>query len=147
MRHGFLTLGFSDDGDGTGALDVEAEVDGYSGRSHAYFNKDEVRRFALALSQYPIPGNQSCSITSGFGESRGKPAQEHVGIDAYPVNRRGYVGIQVRMATEVWTETRPESQRITQLEIVTTYEPLARFSKDLLAMLDGTAPAATLEGE
>jgi hypothetical protein len=147
MRHGFLTLWFSDDGDETGTLDVEAEVDGYSGRSHAYFNKDEIRRFAMALSQYPLSEDQACSVTSGFGESRGKPAQEHVGIAAYPVNRRGYIGIQVRMATAVWTETRPESQRIAQLEIVTTYEPLARFSKDLLAVLDGTASEATLEGE
>ncbi len=139
MRHGFLRLGFSEDGDGTGTLDVEAEADGYSGRSHAYFNVDDIKHFAGALSKYPLPEDQACSLTAGFGESRGKPAQEHVGIDAYPVNRRGYIGIQIRMATAVWTETRPESQRIAQLEIVTTYEPLARFSKDLLAVLDGTA--------
>ena len=147
MRNGFLTLWFSDDGDGTGTLDVEAEVDGYSGRSHAYFNRDEVRRFAMTLSQYPLPQGYRCSLTGGFGESRRGPAQEHVGIDAYPVNRRGYIGIQVRMATAVWSETRPESQRITQLEIVTTYEPLARFSKDLLALLNGTVSEATLEGD
>jgi len=147
MRHGFLTLGFSDDGDGTGTLDVEAEVDGFSGRSHAYFNKDEISRFAEALSQYPLPPDQGCSLTGGFGESRGRPAQEHVGIDVYPVNRRGYIGIQVRMATAVWSETRPESQRIAQLEIVTTYEPLNKFSKDLLALLSGTVSEATLEGD
>ena len=147
MRHGFLTLCFSDDRDGTGTLDVEAEVDGYSGRSHAYFNKDEIERFAVALSQYPLPGDRCCSLTSGFGESQSKLAEEHVGIDVYPVNRRGYIGIQVRMATAVWGETRPQSQRIAQLEIVTTYEPLAQFSKDLLALLNGTASEATLEGD
>jgi hypothetical protein len=147
MRHGFLTLEFSDDGDGTGRLDVEGEADGYSGRSHAYINKDEIKRVAVALSQYPLPQSHGCSLSGGFGKSRGSPAQEHVGIDAYPVNRRGYIGMQVRMATAVWSETRPESQSIVQLEIVTTYEPLARFSKDLLAMLDGTASVATLEGE
>jgi hypothetical protein len=146
MRHGFLTLWFSDDGDETGALDVEAEVDGYAGRSHAYFNKDEIRRFAVALSQYPLR-DQDCSLTSGFGESGGRPVQEHVGIDAYPVNRRGYIGIQVRMATDMWDATTPKSQRIAQVEIVTTYEPLARFSKDILAMLSGTLAEATLEGD
>ena len=147
MRHGFLTLWFSDDGDGTGTLDVEAGTDGFSGRSHAYFNKDEISRFAVALSKYPLLRDHGCSLTSGFGESRDRPAQEHVGIDAYPVNSRGYIGLQVRMATAVWTDTRPESQRIAQLEIVTTYEPLARFSKDLLAVLDGTLSEATLEGD
>jgi len=147
MRDGFLRLGFSDDGDGTGTMDVEAEVEGFSGRSHAYFNKDDVKRFAEALSQYPLPEDKTCSITGGFGESQGRPSQEHVGIDAYPVNRRGYIGIQVRLATLVWSETRPESQSIAQLEIVTTYEPLARFSRDLLALLSGTLSEATLEGE
>lgn len=147
MRDGFLTLSFSDDGDGTGTLKVEAGVDGFSGRSHAYFNKDNIKLFAETLSQYPLPEDHSCSLTGGFGESRGNPAQEHVGIDVYPVNRRGYIGIRVRMATAVWSETRPESQRIAQLEIVTTYEPLARFSRDLLAALSGTLPEATIEGE
>ena len=51
------------------------------------------------------------------------------------------------MATEVWDAIAHRSQRIAQVEIVTTYEPMARFSKDLLAMLDGIASAATLEGE
>jgi hypothetical protein len=101
----------------------------------------------VALSQYPLPKDQPCSLTGGFAESRGQPSQEHVGIDAYPVNRRGYIGMQVRMATPDWGETRPESQRIAQLEIVTTYEPLGRFSRDILAMLSGTLDAATLEGE
>jgi hypothetical protein len=102
MGHGFLRLGFSDDGDGTGTIDVEAEVEGFSGRSRAYFNKDDVERFAVALSQYPIPEDQSCSLTGGFGESRDHSADEHVGLDAYPVSRRGYIGIQVRMATPWW---------------------------------------------
>jgi hypothetical protein len=147
MRHGFLRLGFIVDGDGTGTLYVEAEVDGYSGRSHAYFDIDEIKRFAEALSQYPLSEDKACSLTGGFGESRGNPAQEHVGIDAYPVNRRGYIGIQVRMATAVWIDTPPESRRIAQLEIVTTYEPLAKFANDILAMLSGTLPQARIEGD
>jgi hypothetical protein len=147
MRHGFLTLTFSGDRDGTGTLDAEAEVDGYSGRSHAYFNIDELRRFAVALSQYPLVQGQCCSLAGGFGESRDSAAEEHVGIDAYPVNRRGYIGIQVRLATQVWSETRRESQKIAQLEIVTTYQPLAKFSSDILAMLEGMLSEATLEGD
>jgi hypothetical protein len=132
---------------GPGPSKLKLRSNGYSGRSHAYFNKDEIERFAVALAQYPLPQGQRCSLTGGFGESRGRPANEHVGIDAYPVNRRGYIGIQIRMATAVWSKTRPESQSIAQLEIVTTYEPLARFSMDLLALLDGTVSEATLEGD
>jgi hypothetical protein len=78
-----------------------------------------------------LPKGHACSLTGGFLKSQGNPAQEHVGIDA----------------TAVWSETRPESQRIAQLEIVTTYEPLAKFSRDLWTLLAGTLSEAKLEGE
>jgi hypothetical protein len=51
------------------------------------------------------------------------------------------------MATSIWQDTRPKSQSAVRLEIITTYEPLARFSKDLLALVAGTVSLATLEGE
>src|SRR5256885_14765547 len=134
MPDGFLRLGFSDDGDGTGTLDIDAEVDGFSGRSHAYFNKDDVKRFAEALLQYPLPEDKTCSITAGFGESRGRPSQEHVGIDAYPVNRRGVIRIQGRLGTPDLSETTPESQRNTQAQNFTTHEPVAQISQGDIAM-------------
>jgi len=51
------------------------------------------------------------------------------------------------MATEVWQATRPESQKIARIEVVTTYEPLSRFSRDLLSLLNGTIKQALLEGQ
>jgi hypothetical protein len=51
------------------------------------------------------------------------------------------------MATPLWNDTRPDSQRTAKLELLTTYEPIAKFSRDLLAMLEGTTEEAILEEE
>jgi len=47
----------------------------------------------------------------------------------------------------VWDHNRPEERYHVQLELLTTYEPLARFSRSLLALVNGSAAHATLEGE
>ena len=51
------------------------------------------------------------------------------------------------MATEVWKETRPESKKMAVVEVVTTYEPLSKFSKDLIALLHGKIKEAALQGQ
>jgi len=149
MRHGFLTLTFRDEGDGTGKLSAQAETQGYSGRSGAYFDIAQIREFALAISEFPLPDAARCVIASGFWskETSGALEQEHLGIDVYPVDHRGHIGVQVRMATEMWNDTRPGSQKTATLEITTTYEPLAGFGKDILAIISGSASEATLAGE
>ena len=149
MRHGFLKFAFVDDGDGTGELSVEASVEGFSGRGSAYFNIDRLKQFASDIGEFPLPQERRCRIASGFWskEARGNLEQEHLGVDVYPVDRRGHIGVQVRTATELWQGARPDSQKTAKLEIITTYEPLARFSKDLRALLEGSVQEATLEGE
>jgi hypothetical protein len=148
MRPGYLKLKFSDDGDGTGKLLVEAQAGGYAGKSGAYFNADELRRFAAAVADFPLPGDGKLSIRGGyFGEKGAKLEQEHVGIDLYPIDQRGHIGVQVRMATELQNEARSESQKAAKVEIVTSYEPLARFSKQLLAVINGAASEAKLDGD
>jgi hypothetical protein len=149
MRHGFLTLTFRDDGDGTGKLSAQAEAQGYSGMSGAYFDIGRIREFAQAISEFPLPDVSRCSLASGFWSEKtsGALEQEHLGIDVYPVDHRGHIGVQVRMATEMWKDTRPRSQKTATLEIITTYEPLARFSKNILSIISGSASEATLAAD
>ena len=148
MKCGFLKLTFADDGDGTGKLSAEASVDGYSGKGSAYFSVDNIQHFAKAIGEYPLPERARCQITSGFRSKDGRGLeQEHLGIDVYPIDRCGHIGIQIRTATELWKGMRPESQKTSRLEIFTTYEPLTRFRKDLLAVLNGTSREAILEDE
>jgi hypothetical protein len=147
----YLRIRFLDDRDGTGKLMAWAEADGFSGHSGAYFNLEELEEFAEALQVFPLPPeDQRRSIASGFGskEDHTKVAQEHLGISVYLANpQRGYVGIQVRMATEVWSDTRPESKKQAVVEILATYEPLSKFSRDLLSVLRGSLKEAVIEGE
>jgi len=147
----YLRLRFRDDGDGTGKLMARAEADGFSGEGGAYFNVEELEEFAGALRVFPFPQeDHRRSIASGFSskEDPGKLGQEHLGISVYLANaQRGYVGIQVRMATEVWPDTRPESKKQAVVEILATYEPLSKFSRDFLLVLRGSLKEAVIEGE
>lgn len=147
----YLRLRFLDDRDGTGELRARAEVDGFSGESGAYFNLNELESFAESLREFPLPAkDQRRLISGGFGNNQDpkQMQQEHLAISVYPVDaKRGYVGIQVRMATPVWPDTRPESQKQATIELLTTYEPLAKFSRDLVSVLRGSLKEALIEGE
>ena len=149
MSCGLLTLAFDDDGDNTGKLSVVAQAEGYSGKGGAYFGIQQIEKFARAIGEFPLPDRQRCSLAGGFWskESPGKLEQEHVGIDVYPIDHRGHIGVQIRMSTPIWNDTRQGSQKTAKLEIVTTYQALANFSGEILAMLNRRVPEATLPGE
>ena len=149
MSHDFIKLTFRNDCDGTGKLSVEGEGRGFAGRSGAYFDVSQVQDFARAIGEFPLPDSRRCAISSGFWsrETPGELDQEHVGIEVYPIDGRGHLGVQVRLSTEVWQGTRSNSQKSARFEIITTYQPLADFSRDLLALMSGTAAEAILRGE
>lgn len=151
MKGSLLRLRFDDDGDGSGKLIARAEADGFAGEGGAYFNIAEIERFATALGAFPLPhDDERLSIAGGFWsqERRDHLEQEHLGISVYPADaRRGYIGIQVRMATELSRGSRPQSRKSATVEVVTTYEPLSRFGKDLREVLAGKLKEAVLLGE
>lgn len=149
MPDSYLRLRFDDDDDGTGKLLARAEAEGFAGEGGAYFNVSELEDFAKAIGVFPLPSqDKRLSISGGFGSNEHQLEQEHLGITVYPADaQRGYIGIQVRMATEIWRETRPDSKKMAIVEVVTTYEPLSRFSKDLIALLHGKIKEALLQGQ
>src|SRR5271166_3239742 len=146
-----LRLRFSDDGDGTGELRARAEADGFAGEGGAYFSTSELEEFAIAIGTFPLPvGDKRLSIAGGFWsqERRGDLQQELLGINVYFADAlRGYIGIQIRMATPIQEGTRPDSKKMSRVEIVTTYEPLTKLSRDLIAVLHGKLKEAVLEGQ
>jgi hypothetical protein len=145
----FLRLRFLNDGDGTGKLLAWAEADGFAGRGGAYFNIEVLDEFAGALQVFPFPPDDSRRSIAGGFSSKEDPeglSQEHR-ISVYPADaQRGYIGIQVRMATELWPETRPQSKKQASVEIVSTYEPVSKFSRDILAVVRGSLKEAVFEG-
>jgi len=146
----YLRLRFLNDGDGTGQLTARAEAEGFSGVGKAYFNIEKLEEFADSLRVFPFPlVDARRSIAGGFSSKEdSSKLEEHLGISVYPADsHRGYIGIQVRMATEVWPDTRLESKKQAVVEIITTCEPLSKFSRDLRLVLHGSLNEALLEGE
>ena len=150
-QNSYLRIRFLNDGDGTGKLLARAEADGFAGQGGAYFNIEALEEFAGALQVFPFPPDDSRrSIAGGFSSKEDSEglSQEHLGISVYPADaQRGYIGIQVRMATELWLETRPQSKKQVSVEIISTYEPVSKFSRDILAVLRGSLKEAVLEGQ
>lgn len=139
-----LILRFDDDDDGSGKLSVEASSKGFCGHGGAYFAKTELEAFANSLAMYPLSTENLPKIAGGYWsqEREGVLDQELLGISVYTIDRRGNLGIQVRIATEDWA--RLESQHGVKIEILTNYQPLVELSRKLLALLDGRIEAAIL---
>ena len=146
---GRLSLRFEDDGDGTGKLLAQATSGGFAGEGGAWFSTSELQDFAEAVGMFPIPEGNSPYIVGGFlkKDGNGDLEQEHLALKIYPIDRRGHLGVQVRIATELWSDARPESQHKVELEIVTSYEPLAKFSRDLKSLVEGRIKEAVLDSD
>jgi hypothetical protein len=148
MRHGWLKLEFRDDSDGTGKLIATVEAGGFAGRGGAWFGISQIEEFADLITVFPLPSSQKCSLAGGFWKEREhKLDQEHLGIDIYPIGRRGHIGVQVRIASELWKGSRPEAQMMAKVEVITFYQPLLDFSSQLKKLVRGSAKQALLEGE
>lgn len=149
MSDGFLRIRYADDGGFSGELIAHAGSDCFSGIGRAYFNLEEIEKFAAAIVDYPLSNAARPAIAGGYLSAtgrRGELKEEHLGITVYPINSRGDIGIQVRMATPTCEGDRPESREAASVELVTTYEPLSRFSRELIAVLHGNTDEAVLIG-
>jgi hypothetical protein len=149
MTRGYLRVRFLRDDDWIGELVADAASDGFSGRSSAWFHRQTIEEFAQALVRYPLANESPPTIAGGYGapDTSDRLEQEHLGITADPLGTRGQIGVQVRLATPLEQGSRPESQCCCRVEIRTTWEPLSRFSRQLLAVLDGSADEALLNGD
>jgi hypothetical protein len=145
---GRLSLRFDDDGDGTGKLLAQANSDGFSGEGGAWFLTRELQDFAEAVGMFPIPEGNPPYIAGGLKKDGSRELeQEHLALKVYPIDRIGHLGVQVRIATELWNDARPESQHKVELEIVTSYEPPAKFSRDLKSLVEGRIKEAILDSD
>jgi len=124
MSVGFLRVRFVDDGDGTGELIANAASDGFSGTGRAYFNIDEIEWFAGSIADWSV-ANEPHSIAGGL-------EREQLGIAVSTVDSRGYIGVQVRMATRICPRERPGRWQFATVELLTTHAPLARFGRALI---------------
>lgn len=133
-----LIVWFGDDGDGTGHLMVEASANGFSGRGDSYFSKSQIEDFAAALTAYPLKDESLPELIGGLN-------QETLSIKVYPINGRGDLAMQVKLATKLWGEERLESQHSVQLEILTHYNSIEVFARELIDLINGKVEKASLK--
>ncbi|GAC1445894.1 MAG: hypothetical protein NVSMB56_00450 [Pyrinomonadaceae bacterium] len=114
-----------------------------------WFGNAQLQAFIEELIIFPIPKRKSIQVVGGFykKDGTGEIDQEHLAISVYPIDSRGHLGVQVRIATELWKDQRPESQQAVKLEIITSYEPLMQFSRKLKALMDGRIEEVILDSE
>jgi hypothetical protein len=143
-----LRFRFEPDDDGTGRLVVHAAANGFAGEGAAWFSIEELERFASQLRTYPLIEG-GAAIAGGFfdNSARGVLSQEHVGITVRRLGETGQLAVQVRLATEVREHDRAEARNAVRLELLTTYNQLERFARDVVALLKGRKDEARLGGE
>jgi len=142
-----LRIEWSPDTDGTGALTVTASDGCFAGRGSAWFNRQEVDAFGVALRdtfplqtviglEYPPAGYRSEGLVGEMPD---------FALRVYPVGSTGQIGIQLRLAAEVYRFMRPERLCRVLLELQTDHEALRRLGAAMVTMLqDGGVSAASL---
>lgn len=135
MERGTLKLYFTEEAEGCGTVDADVAAGNYAGTSCALLNTAQIEAFAKAISEYPLPAPGRCCLEGSLGDSG-------LSISVCPVNSRGYLGVTVSL----WA-TRQGLPMKVDLELLTTYEPLAKFGRDLLSLVKNEFETAVLEEE
>ncbi len=145
-----LSARFEPDTDGTGELFVQVEQDGFSGVGSAWFHVKELIGFAQQLENtYPFAPDARFELTGGYWNSPERTIQAlHVGLAVYPVGTLGDIGVHVHLESKVITgepmHERADTKSTVVVELMTNYEPLRAFARQLQAMLAGNIDIARL---
>lgn len=72
------------------------------------FQIKSLQDFADAIAVFPIPEENPPKILGGFlkKDGGGELEQEHLALKVYPIDHTGHLGIQIRIATELWNNER-----------------------------------------
>jgi hypothetical protein len=133
------------DTDGTGELGAEVRFGGFAGASSAWFGDEDLLSFADQLTTYPL-GESNFGISGGYGGEDN--FEEHVGLTARAVGRRGQVGVVAHLAAPAeHLAYLGSSMSEVCVEVLTSYEALGRFSAELRRLVEGTADEARLDAE
>ena len=141
-----LKFTWESDDDGTGELFAEFQANGFSGIGSAWFDKINLVEESKKFEEYPITESSHPILEGGYWneEKNAKLSQEHLHISVYPIDSRGNLGVRIRAATELLPEDRKESQHYVAVELKTTYEDIAKFAKNIRALVAGESNVATL---
>jgi hypothetical protein len=135
---GCLKLWLKTSGDGSGELFAEFNVNGYCGQGEAWFDLATLVEKGGEFARYPLPTDETICIAGGFwNEDATMLSQEHLYISAYSSNSRGGIVVKVRVAKPQDDWKRLGVRYSASVELKSSYEQMAQFSKELLALVQG----------
>jgi len=139
-----LRLEIDHDDDGTAELFAHVEANGFSGHGSAWFDTREVAGLSAQPAQ-AFPLQTPVEIKGGYW-IRSEPVlkHEHLALKFYPAGGRGVVGCQVRIASVLAADERPERQQVLHAELLTSYQQLQEFAVALGRLAANEASAALL---
>jgi hypothetical protein len=135
MERGTLKLSFTEEIEGSGSVDVDVAAGGYAGSSCALLETAEIEAFAKAICEYPPASSGQCFL-------KGSRFDAGLSISVCPINSRGHLAVTVCL----WGNRQGLPTRI-ELELVTAYEALAKFGRDILSLMKNEIEMAILEEE
>ena len=126
---------------------VSARANGFAGRSSIWLTPEALATFAAALSAYPLDPSNRPTLIGGYGPNpqTGAEAEDHVRLEAQPVGPYGQVALVATLLDPSSPAGRPRSN--VTLELLTTYQRLGAFARDVVAISKGEVPAALLGAE
>ena len=138
-----LTINFEEDG--TAELHAKVQANGFLGKSSAWLNPESIMDFANRLAA-AFPLHEPLELRGGYWGTRPGEglSQEHLSLRFYPVEGRGVLGCQVRLATPLREHERIELQHAVRAELLTSYQELQSFSVALIKLAQGTDDVAVL---
>jgi hypothetical protein len=143
-QRGGLTVTYQPEGSaGIAELRVQARVPPFAGAATGYFNDDDLRAFAAAISAYPLPAEAHSRLTAGLGD------QETVGLEVAQVTSRGQLAVTIHLAV---TDPGPypyltPTAAGARMVLLTSYQALHDFAAALLAAIDAQGGTARLPAD
>ena len=126
-------------------LFVSVSVDGFAGHGVAWFDPQKLRSLATQLG-LAFPLTETLGVQGGhLGRDPSDPEEALVSLSFYPVAGRGVLGCRVRLRGDsraFWE--RPQARPVLEVELLTSYQALQEFARDLVQLTDGLRGAAVL---
>jgi hypothetical protein len=143
----FIRIRLESDADGCGQLFVAYSINGYAGRSSAWFNVIDLKAKVERFFDYPLSIDDLPCIRGGFWNVDGSDIEsEHVYLSASPYGSLGNVVLSVRCAIPQPDSNSEEILCSGYAKINVTYQQLEQFAMDLNSLIAGEIDEAVIFG-
>ncbi|WP_172451740.1 hypothetical protein [Sphingobium sp. SA916] len=85
-----------------GELFVSVAADGCAGIGSAWFNKEQLREFATALTAFPLSADNPVRLDGSLGGNDQTPPQTTIDLTLEPFDVRGAVRVTAKLESTVW---------------------------------------------